>query len=179
MRAFASCALIGNSARFERAVLAFASGRDARLSSGVAWRHRKEVSMPRVAIITGAGAGVGRAAVTEFARHGWDVGLLSRDQGRLDAAAAEARKFGVRALPISTDFAAADAVEAAAARVPASVVGRCSPAGTATPCGPSSAWQSCAASVGSRSGGADLPPASARSGVERGEAAPCHLTITI
>ncbi|MGH7079055.1 MAG: SDR family oxidoreductase, partial [Acetobacteraceae bacterium] len=73
--------------------------------------------MPRIAIITGAGAGVGRATVTEFARHGWDLGLLSRDQGRLDAAAAEARKFGVRALPISTDVADADAVEAAAARV--------------------------------------------------------------
>lgn len=73
--------------------------------------------MPRIAIITGAGAGVGRATVSEFARHGWDVGLLSRDQGRLDAAAAEARTFGVRALPISTDVADADAVEAAAARV--------------------------------------------------------------
>jgi hypothetical protein len=33
--------------------------------------------VPRVAVITGAG--VGRAAVEEFARQGYDIGLLSRD----------------------------------------------------------------------------------------------------
>ena len=35
--------------------------------------------MPKVAVITGAGAGVGRATVDEFARQGFDVALLSRD----------------------------------------------------------------------------------------------------
>ena len=72
--------------------------------------------MTKIVVITGAGAGVGRACVTEFARHGCDVALLSRDPDRLNAAAADARKYGVRALPIPTDVADAAAVEAAAAR---------------------------------------------------------------
>lgn len=73
--------------------------------------------MARTVVITGAGAGVGRATVAEFARNGCDVALLSRDPGRLEAAAAEARRFGVRALPIPTDVADAEAIEAAADRV--------------------------------------------------------------
>ena len=73
--------------------------------------------MARIVVITGAGAGVGRATVNEFARNGCDVALLSRDPGRLEDAAAEARSFGVRALPIPTDVADSDAVEAAATRV--------------------------------------------------------------
>jgi NADP-dependent 3-hydroxy acid dehydrogenase YdfG len=68
----------------------------------------------KVAVITGAGAGVGRACATEFARNGFDVALLSRDPDRLNAAAAELRAFGVRVLPIPTDVADARAVDAAA-----------------------------------------------------------------
>jgi short-subunit dehydrogenase len=71
----------------------------------------------KIAVITGAGAGVGRATVAEFARNGCDVGLLSRDPERLEEAAGEARRFGVRALAIPTDVADADAVEVAATRV--------------------------------------------------------------
>ena len=40
--------------------------------------------MPKVAVITGAGAGVGRATVEEFARQGFDVALLSREPARLE-----------------------------------------------------------------------------------------------
>jgi short-subunit dehydrogenase len=75
--------------------------------------------MPKVAVITGAGAGVGRATGAEFARHGYDVALLSRDPHRLDQAAVEARRQGVRALPIPTDVADADAVDEAAERAEA------------------------------------------------------------
>ena len=73
--------------------------------------------MAKIAVITGAGAGVGRATITEFARQGCDVALLSRDLSRLEAAARKAQTFGVRALPIPTDVADAGAVEAAAERV--------------------------------------------------------------
>ncbi len=75
--------------------------------------------MSKVVVITGAGAGVGRATVDEFARKGYDVALLSRDKDRLEQAAADIRRFGVRALPIPTDVADANAVHAAADRVEA------------------------------------------------------------
>ncbi len=73
--------------------------------------------MSKIVVITGAGAGVGRATVEEFARKGYDVALLARDPDRLEAAAAEIRRYGVRALPIPTDVADDEAVEAAADRV--------------------------------------------------------------
>lgn len=73
--------------------------------------------MSKVVVITGAGAGVGRATAEEFARHGYDIGLLSRDPNRLERAAVEARRYGVRAVPISTDVADAGAVDSAASRV--------------------------------------------------------------
>jgi len=75
--------------------------------------------MAQVVCITGAGAGVGRATVTEFARNGWDVALLSRDPDRLESAAAEVRRHGGRALALPTDVADADAVARAADRAEA------------------------------------------------------------
>ena len=73
--------------------------------------------MSKIVVITGAGAGVGKATAKEFARNGCDVALLSRDPDRLEHAAAEFRRLGVRALPIPTDVADAKAVEAAADKV--------------------------------------------------------------
>jgi short-subunit dehydrogenase len=73
--------------------------------------------MAKVAVITGAGAGVGRATVEEFARQGFDVALLSRDPERLERAAEEVRSYGQRALPIPTDVADAAAVESAAEQI--------------------------------------------------------------
>lgn len=75
--------------------------------------------MAKVAVITGAGAGVGRAVVEEFARQGYDIALLSRDPSRLERAADDVRHYGVRALPIPTDVANPAEVEAAADRVEA------------------------------------------------------------
>ena len=56
--------------------------------------------MHKIAVVTGAGAGVGRATVEAFAQAGYDVALLSRDPGRLERAATELRRYGVRTLPI-------------------------------------------------------------------------------
>jgi len=67
-----------------------------------------------VVVITGAGAGVGRATVREFARRGCHLGLIGREPARLEQAAAEARSYGVRAQVAPADVADAAAVEAAA-----------------------------------------------------------------
>ena len=73
--------------------------------------------MSKTVVITGASAGIGRATATEFARNGYDVALIARNQQRLDTAAAECRQLGVRALPLSADVADFPALEAAASRV--------------------------------------------------------------
>ena len=71
--------------------------------------------MGRIAVITGGGAGVGRATAEEFARRGYDIALLSRDKERLDKAAGHLRaRYGVRAFPIAIDVADASAVGTAA-----------------------------------------------------------------
>ncbi|HLI01109.1 MAG TPA: SDR family oxidoreductase, partial [Acidimicrobiales bacterium] len=71
----------------------------------------------RVAVVTGASAGVGRATARELARRGFDVGLLARGDAGLQGAAAEVRELGGTGLALPTDVADAGAVEAAAARV--------------------------------------------------------------
>ena len=73
--------------------------------------------MTKIVVVTGAGAGVGRATVEVFAKAGYDVALLSRDSARLERAATDLRRYGVRALPIPTDVADAKAMEAAADKV--------------------------------------------------------------
>jgi short-subunit dehydrogenase len=73
--------------------------------------------MSGVVVITGASAGVGRATAVEFARQGWNVGLIARDQQRLDAAARELEAHGIRALAVSADVSDFEAVDRAADRV--------------------------------------------------------------
>lgn len=43
--------------------------------------------MANVVVITGAGAGVGRATAREFAKRGDWIGLIGRDKARLEEAA--------------------------------------------------------------------------------------------
>ncbi|CAN5525434.1 SDR family oxidoreductase [soil metagenome] len=68
-------------------------------------------------VITGASAGVGRAAARAFAREGARVGLIARDIDRLETAKREVEQLGGRALVLPCDVADAAAIEQAAARV--------------------------------------------------------------
>jgi NAD(P)-dependent dehydrogenase (short-subunit alcohol dehydrogenase family) len=72
--------------------------------------------MSRVAVVTGASAGVGRAVAEELARRGDSVALLARGEAGLEGAADAVRRLGGKALPIGCDVSDASAVEAAAAR---------------------------------------------------------------
>ena len=72
---------------------------------------------PKVAVVTGGTAGVGRATVQELAKRGWDVAILARGQAGLDGAAKDVREQGRRALPVRCDVADHDAVERAAAQI--------------------------------------------------------------
>ena len=77
----------------------------------------KPTEKPRVIVITGASAGVGRAAVRAFAREGANIGLIARGHDGLEGAARDAEAQGGKALMLPADVADADAVEAAAERV--------------------------------------------------------------
>ncbi len=73
--------------------------------------------MGKIAVVTGASAGVGRATALEFARHGFDVALLARGAAGLEAAAKETAAHGVQSLAVPTDVANYEAVEAAADQI--------------------------------------------------------------
>ncbi|MER5867988.1 SDR family oxidoreductase [Kitasatospora sp. NPDC002040] len=63
----------------------------------------------QVAVVTGAGSGVGRAVALELAAHGWRLVLAGRRAEPLDAVTAEA---GRDALAVPTDVTDPDAVDA-------------------------------------------------------------------
>jgi len=67
-----------------------------------------------IVAITGASAGVGRAVAREFAAQKWDVALIARDAGRLNAAVAELQGMGVNATSVVADVADFGALNAAA-----------------------------------------------------------------
>jgi len=71
----------------------------------------------RVAVVTGASRGLGRAIALALAGEGAGVALLARDLARLEAVAAEARQLGVAAEAIACDVTAEDQVAAAADRI--------------------------------------------------------------
>ena len=67
-----------------------------------------------VVVVTGASAGVGRAIVREFAKHGASIGLLARSRDGLEGARREVEEAGCRALAVPTDISDPQQVEDAA-----------------------------------------------------------------
>ena len=57
----------------------------------------------KIALVTGAGSGIGRAVTLGMLAHGYSVVLAGRHQDRLDAVVAEAGEQGARALAVQAD----------------------------------------------------------------------------
>lgn len=71
----------------------------------------------RVAVITGASSGIGRASALMLAARGASVALLARRESPLDALAAEIQRAGGKAIAVVTDVTQEMSLNAAAAFV--------------------------------------------------------------
>lgn len=71
----------------------------------------------KTVVITGASAGLGRAMVREFAKHGANIGMIARGIDGLKAANEEVEELGGHACIAPCDVSNADAVEDAAQKI--------------------------------------------------------------
>ncbi len=71
---------------------------------------------PRIAIVTGAGTGIGKQTALELLREGWAVVLSGRRSAPLEAAAEEGRATGSPVLVVPTDVTDLSSVRALFAR---------------------------------------------------------------
>ncbi|MFO0292611.1 MAG: SDR family oxidoreductase [Rhodospirillales bacterium] len=78
----------------------------------------------RIAIVTGAGSGVGKHSALALMRAGWSVALAGRRRDALETTAAEGRTLGARSLVVPTDVSDQASVKALFAAVGAEF-GRC------------------------------------------------------
>ena len=71
----------------------------------------------QIAVVTGAGRGIGRAIALKFANEGADVVVVSRTQDNSEKVAAEIRALGRKAWAFAVDVADAAAVNTAAEKI--------------------------------------------------------------
>ncbi len=71
----------------------------------------------QIAVVTGAGRGIGRAIALKFAAEGADVACVSRTQENSEKVAAEIRALGRKAWAFAVDVADSNAVSAAAEQI--------------------------------------------------------------
>lgn len=71
----------------------------------------------KIALVTGAGSGIGRAAAVLLAREGARVALLGRTSGELEKVRAEIEKAGGEACVICADVSHASAMDDAVSRI--------------------------------------------------------------
>ena len=69
----------------------------------------------KVAVVTGAASGIGRATATAFAEEGMKVVLADIEKDNLDATASDLRSLGHTVLPVVVDVSDGESVEALAA----------------------------------------------------------------
>ena len=75
----------------------------------------------RTVVITGAGSGIGLAAAVEYARHGWNVGLIGRGLAALDDARDRVTQAGGTPHVAVADVADSAALERAASAIEAAL----------------------------------------------------------
>src|SRR3954447_18641125 len=73
---------------------------------------RRVAPSARIALVTGAGSGIGRAVTLGLLSHGYTVVLAGRRKDRLDAVVAEAGADAARAIPVAADVARPESVRA-------------------------------------------------------------------
>jgi NAD(P)-dependent dehydrogenase (short-subunit alcohol dehydrogenase family) len=71
----------------------------------------------KVALVTGAGSGIGKAAAILLASQGFAVGVLARTQEKIDVTVSEISNAGGKALALRADVVAEDEMRAAVARL--------------------------------------------------------------
>ncbi len=70
----------------------------------------------KLAIVTGAGRGIGKQIALDLAKAGCNLILVSRTQQQIELAAREVQGYGVKVLPIALDLAKPENIQALIAR---------------------------------------------------------------